>query len=179
MANKKDRFEVFKRDGFRCQYCGRTPPEVILELDHIVPKAGGGPDNIDNYVTACFDCNRGKSNITLDSIPPALKDKIAEMRERREQVEAYTKFLEDEEYSIATDVQSVNNTFTKYFPGFSLSESFQKTTVKPILRSLPTIKVCEAMELACLRMGHDRERAAKYFCGICYNWIKRPETRNW
>jgi 5-methylcytosine-specific restriction endonuclease McrA len=40
--SKKTRFEVFKRDAFRCQYCGQTPPTVILELDHIGPIAGGG-----------------------------------------------------------------------------------------------------------------------------------------
>ena len=32
---KKMRFEVFKRDKFTCQYCGRKAPDVILEVDHI------------------------------------------------------------------------------------------------------------------------------------------------
>lgn len=35
--SKKLRFEVFKRDGFRCAYCGKFPPAVILEVDHIEP----------------------------------------------------------------------------------------------------------------------------------------------
>lgn len=56
----KTRFEVFKRDGFICQYCGRRPPEVILEADHIVPKSKGGTDIIENLITACYECNRGK-----------------------------------------------------------------------------------------------------------------------
>ena len=33
--SKKMRFDVFKRDGFQCQYCGSTPPSVVLEVDHI------------------------------------------------------------------------------------------------------------------------------------------------
>lgn len=37
---KKTRFEVFKRDGFKCMYCGAHPPEAILEVDHL--KARGG-----------------------------------------------------------------------------------------------------------------------------------------
>ena len=32
--SKKARFEVFKRDSFTCQYCGRTAPDVVLHLDH-------------------------------------------------------------------------------------------------------------------------------------------------
>ena len=39
---KSVRFEVFKRDGFKCQYCGASAPDVILEVDHIVPVAEGG-----------------------------------------------------------------------------------------------------------------------------------------
>ncbi len=58
------RFEVFKRDSFRCKYCGRTSEEVPLEVDHIVPRIKGGKSEIDNLVTACRDCNRGKA--TLD-----------------------------------------------------------------------------------------------------------------
>jgi 5-methylcytosine-specific restriction endonuclease McrA len=33
----RTRFEVFKRDDFTCQYCGRKSPDVVLEADHIVP----------------------------------------------------------------------------------------------------------------------------------------------
>ena len=46
--SKKIRFEVFKRDGFTCQYCGNTPPNVILEVDHIEPKSKNGKDDINN-----------------------------------------------------------------------------------------------------------------------------------
>lgn len=39
---KKIRFEVFKRDKFTCQYCGRKAPDIVLEVDHIHPVAEGG-----------------------------------------------------------------------------------------------------------------------------------------
>ena len=45
--SKKMRYEVFKRDSFRCQYCGRSAPEVILEADHIKPVAEGGKNTMD------------------------------------------------------------------------------------------------------------------------------------
>lgn len=43
--SKALRFEVFKRDSFTCQYCGRSAPEVVLEVDHIVPVSKGGTND--------------------------------------------------------------------------------------------------------------------------------------
>jgi len=64
--SKGARFDVFKRDGFTCQYCGRRPPDVVLECDHIHPVAAGGSNDIDNLVTACADCNAGKRDRRLE-----------------------------------------------------------------------------------------------------------------
>ena len=54
------RFEVFRRDSFTCTYCGRTPAEVRLHADHLVPWSQGGPSTPENLRTACSDCNLGK-----------------------------------------------------------------------------------------------------------------------
>ena len=59
------RFQIFQRDSFTCQYCGRKAPEVILEIDHRFPKSKGGLDNINNYITSCRECNLGKGDIIL------------------------------------------------------------------------------------------------------------------
>ena len=66
MRRLKLRFEVFQRDNFRCIYCGRKPPECILEIDHKYPKSKGGKDKSSNYVTACKECNIGKGDIILN-----------------------------------------------------------------------------------------------------------------
>ena len=50
---------VFKRDGFKCQYCG-TRKE--LTIDHLIPKAKGGKTSWNNLVTACKKCNSKKGN---------------------------------------------------------------------------------------------------------------------
>jgi hypothetical protein len=55
------RFEVFQRDNHTCQYCGRTPPDVKLVVDHLMPVARGGTDEFSNLVTSCEECNSGKS----------------------------------------------------------------------------------------------------------------------
>ena len=60
ILSNKLRFAVLKRDNFTCQYCGRKPPEVILEVDHIIPISEGGETSLDNLITSCRQCNRGK-----------------------------------------------------------------------------------------------------------------------
>jgi len=61
------RWQVFNRDNFRCQYCGRNPTQhrVELVIDHIKPIVNGGKDKLDNYVTACKDCNSAKCDRPL------------------------------------------------------------------------------------------------------------------
>ena len=58
--SKKKRFEVLKRCNFQCVYCGRKPPEVQLEVDHVEPLAHYGTHDDENLVAACEDCNSGK-----------------------------------------------------------------------------------------------------------------------
>ena len=79
--SKKKRFEVFKRDSFKCQYCGRSAPDVILEVDHIVPVAEGGKNDMLNLVTSCRDCNRGKGKrlISDNSAVERQKKQLEEM----------------------------------------------------------------------------------------------------
>lgn len=60
------RFEILKRDGFRCQLCGATAKHrARLEIDHKVSKKDGGTDDKDNLWTLCFNCNRGKGGKSM------------------------------------------------------------------------------------------------------------------
>lgn len=65
--NPRKRFEVFKRDNFTCQYCGRDVKKhrVVLMVDHIFPKRKGGEDSLANFITACTECNLGKHDNLL------------------------------------------------------------------------------------------------------------------
>jgi len=55
------RFNLFLRDGFRCQYCGTGHD---LTFDHVVPRAYGGRTTWDNVATACAPCNLRKGGRT-------------------------------------------------------------------------------------------------------------------
>jgi hypothetical protein len=87
--SKKIRFEVFKRDSFTCQYCGKSAPEVVLEVDHIKPVSKDGENDIVNLITACKACNAGKSDRELsdDTVMAKRKAQLDELQERREQIE--------------------------------------------------------------------------------------------
>lgn len=57
------RFEILKRDGYRCQMCGVTAKDgATLEIDHITPVARGGTNDADNLQVLCRECNAGKSD---------------------------------------------------------------------------------------------------------------------
>lgn len=55
--------EIFRRDEYRCQYCGREASQMTI--DHIVPRYRGGQHSWENLVAACPQCNRRKGGRTL------------------------------------------------------------------------------------------------------------------
>jgi len=57
------RIEIFRRDNWRCQYCGGTSKEMTI--DHVLPKRLGGQHSWTNLVTACPSCNHQKGGRTL------------------------------------------------------------------------------------------------------------------
>ena len=62
----KQRFNIFKRDNYCCQICGRNVRDgVKLEVDHKIPVSKGGKSILSNLWTLCFDCNRGKRTEAL------------------------------------------------------------------------------------------------------------------
>lgn len=83
------RFEILKRDGFRCKYCGASSMDVLLHVDHVVPVAEGGADDPVNLVAACASCNLGKSDIPLEvsALTPPSPSELA--REHAQQIREY------------------------------------------------------------------------------------------
>lgn len=60
---KLSKREIFRRDQFRCQYCGQLAKN--LTVDHVLPQHLGGKSNWSNLVTACATCNHQKGGYTL------------------------------------------------------------------------------------------------------------------
>lgn len=167
---KKRRFDVFKRDGFVCQYCGAHPPAVILEVDHIVSVAEGGGNDMDNLVTSCFDCNRGKRDISLGVVPKSLAEKAAEVKEREEQIAGYTAIFDARRERIEADAWRVAEALQ---PGASSGYSASKlNSIKKFVETLGVHNALDAADMAVRRKPYSDPQAFKYFCGICWNWIR-------
>jgi hypothetical protein len=64
------RYEVFKRDSFKCKFCGKTPDEAKLHIGHRIPVSKGGSNDLDNLITLCDKCNL---SMGVNSLP--LEDK--------------------------------------------------------------------------------------------------------
>ena len=61
---KFSRQNIYARDKYKCQYCGRQFPTEELTYDHIIPKSRGGKTKWENIVTCCIQCNRKKGGRT-------------------------------------------------------------------------------------------------------------------
>lgn len=56
------RYAVLRRDGFQCVLCGASGALAKIEVDHEIPVASGGANEMSNLRTLCFNCNRGKGD---------------------------------------------------------------------------------------------------------------------
>lgn len=172
--SKRTRFEVFKRDGFTCQYCGATPPSVILHVDHIDPVANGGKNTMDNLITACETCNQGKSAVPLSCVPKSLRDKAEEVKEREAQIKGYNKILMDRDRRLYSEVWAV----AAALEGVEKLQEYRKdrlSSIRYFLEKLPFQVVRDAAQRTNYKWYEIGTRAFKYFCGICWNRIREAE----
>lgn len=166
MSIPKDiRFKVFWRDGFTCQYCGRKPPEVVLEIDHIVPRSKGGTDNIENLVTACRDCNRSKNK---KHIAPAIK--IEELKEKVEQFKAFVEFTMAMEEQYRKAVWMVVKKWEKLY-GEQPSDDFI-ASLFVFVKRLPLTEIMDAVDITSAKVPY-AYKAERYFFGVIWTKIKK------
>lgn len=173
VKSKTKRFEVFKRDKFTCQYCGRRPPDVVLECDHIHPEAKGGDDEYSNLITACFDCNRGKRDRSgveseCDSVQEMQLETIAQLAAFNSMLRE-SHLANDEHFEwICQEVNSrIGITWT--------SDGFRKS-LRVLSKKLPIEDLFESAELAGLKQIPASSQW-KYFCKVCWNKIRDNKDR--
>jgi len=62
--HERRRNEIFRRDGYRCVYCGQVFPAQDLSADHVQPRVKRGDHSPGNLVTACTTCNIKKGGLS-------------------------------------------------------------------------------------------------------------------
>jgi hypothetical protein len=194
--SKRLRFEIFKRDHFTCVYCGRTPPEVVLQVDHLDPVSGGGTNDPANLFTACADCNLGKSDRRLENALPQVRpEEIDEMAERVEQMRAYQHWRSERDRLLRLELDTINEAWIDEFDGRLVEDesgSYYQCDVRlpsdktllGYLEELPTAEILNAIGGAAWRYRNpdrdpiERWAVRRYFYGICNRKITmRREER--
>jgi hypothetical protein len=147
--SKKDRFEVFKRDGFKCQYCGATAPEAVLVVDHIHPVSKDGEHDVMNFITACQPCNAGKSDRTLsdDSVIQKQRGQLEELNARREQLEMMLEWRNALKDIEGDQLSVVLEAWSKAAPGWNLTDTGKKKA-RALLRKHALSDVLDAIDRA-------------------------------
>lgn len=141
------RFEVFKRDSFKCQYCGASSPDVILHVDHIKPVAKGGDNSITNLITSCESCNLGKSDVELDDSAAVNKQKamLDEMNVRREQLEMMLAWRDMLKGIDDMAINAVSDEIEQYAEGSVVNATGRKK-IKAALKSYSLSDVLDAID---------------------------------
>lgn len=174
---------MFKRDHFTCVYCGRSAPEVVLHVDHVLPVSEGGTNDIGNLVTACADCNLGKGASIIDTGRNLTKKQLRELKDRREQIELLQKWnkelLEIKNLEVEEVVLTCNNLLLDVGVEARVSEGYKgelrqllnKFTVKEVNDAINT-----AFEVYNVNSFDDALNALSKIPGICFN--KRRERED-
>lgn len=180
--SKALRFQVLRRDDHTCQYCGGKPPDVALEVDHVLPSALGGSDQADNLITACATCNGGKGSTPPDA-------------ERLEDVSRYNQEFAAEMARLAAadqhraddsgDVAWFLSEWTSYritgwlIPGRSnevpLPARWADSVRVWLARGLASDDVSYAIRRAMEKSEVDPPDVFRYMAGICWRILRERE----
>ena len=173
----RTRFEIFKRDNFTCKYCGRKSPEVVLEVDHILAVSKGGPDDRMNLTTSCWDCNRGKSDVSLTSTMTGEDphDAAILLLEKQRQLAEYNAILAvDYERRLAEFEKlkdywetSIGANNKRYGSGIIGLQGRDRSWLLNTLKIVPFTTVKEAMDTA---LFSKKTHGLAYVNGIIKRW---------
>lgn len=169
IISKKIRFEVFKRDNFTCQYCGRKAPDVILQIDHLKPVAHGGGNDILNLITSCVECNQGKGAREIsDDTAIKRKQKQAEiLAERLEQIEMLRDWHVELANQSNAEIEAVNSLFVSLTNGkYEITDTYKNLTIKKLIENFGLAHVLESLSEGAKNYG-DPEKALNKLPGIC------------
>ncbi len=181
-VSKRLRYEVFRRDNHACRYCGESAPDVKVTVDHVVPKALGGTDDPSNLVTACKDCNGGKTSTNPDA--PLVADVAQDaLRWSRAIAQAAQEML-----TSGGTVSEAHKQFASVWDGWTYGDDEEpkqlpkdpgwKQTVDALLAAgLPMVLLEECIQIAMARRNVAPENTFRYMCGVAWRKVGQLQQR--
>lgn len=179
-VSKRLRFEILRRDGHVCRYCGRSAPEVKLTVDHVIPAALGGADDPSNLVAACVDCNAGKSSVAAD------QTQVTAVSESAIKWAAAIKVAADQAQQERHQFEPEVADFESVWNGWTYDATETITVKRPVPRDndwsasvkrfLALGVSFDAMEEFVAAAMSPRVRLGdrwRYFCGCCWKEVRR------
>lgn len=180
--SKRLRYEILRRDNHACRYCGATAPGATLQIDHVVAAALGGTDEPSNLVTACRDCNSGKSATPAGA--PLVEDvaqDAARWAAAVRRVNEQASVQREERIAVEQGIWSIlgayqvpsyrgGGTLADYLPGdwFASLEQF-------LAAGLSDGDITDAVCIAAEKPKVRAEDVWRYACGVCHNIIRKRQ----
>lgn len=175
--SRRLRFEILRRDGHTCRYCGARAPEVALTVDHVKPTALGGTDVPENLVTACADCNSGKASVPAGA--PLVADVEQDALRWAKAIQQAAYYASIDFAVLAEDVSS----FDRLWSGWKTQAGQGDVLPRPAAWPDSVERFLE-LGLTVEIMGHfvgvamrkdslSPEDVWSYFCGCCWRQIDR------
>ena len=178
-VSRRLRFEILRRDGHTCRYCGAKAPDVTLTVDHVIPTALGGGDEPHNLIAACADCNAGKSSINPDA--PLVEDVDAAALLWAKAMERAAAQRQEEAWVAAVRCETFRDSWERWYWGddpaniWSLeNEDGWKDSIARFMANGLTIDELIAMIPAAMDRHRVRNRF-RYFCGIAWGEISERQ----
>lgn len=172
-VSKRLRYEILRRDNHTCRYCGRSAPDVELTVDHVIPTALGGTDEPTNLVTACADCNSGKTSSNPDAplVDDVAQDALRWAAAIRTAADIQAARREERD-DYASDFVDTWRSWT--FGGGTATAPLPGDW-KPSIHRFHDLDVdhatlVDAIEVAMFSQA-TRDNKFKYFCGVVWNII--------
>jgi len=179
-VSKRVRFEVLRRDGHRCRYCGASADDgAVLTVDHVMPQALGGGDEPGNLVAACRDCNSGKSSSNPDA---ATIQRVSDdaLRWRNAMARAAEDLAQELEVARAFRGE-FEGEWNRWTSGFDkrrnpLPNDWENRVDGWRLAGLPLELIVDSIGIA-MRSQADRSAKFPYLCGVLRNRGKELHDR--
>lgn len=176
-VSKRLRYEVLRRDDHTCRYCGAGAPDAKLTVDHVVPVALGGTDTPDNLVTACADCNAGKSSATADA--QTVADVVADAdRWAAAMVKAAAESSHARDAAVG-ELQTLWDYWIERNP-YRWTEppaDWQETASRFRAAGLTMDDLLHAAEIASFKYGVTQRNRWRYFAGVCNGMLRNRQER--